>query len=270
MIYSISHHTSFNFENPQKAAMQRLHLIPISNISQQVLEWKIEIRGGFVELETTDFHGNSVQLCRQDPLADSLIISSNGKVEVKNNDGIVGPHKSAVPLALFKRSTSLSRPGPRLRKLAREIEIWQNLSNGTDPALMHHLSAQVYDRISYKRGMTDVTTSAEQALEVGAGVCQDHVHAFISIARIFGFPARYTSGYLMMDLEKIQTASHAWAEVYLDGIGWVGFDISNSISPDDRYIKIASGFDYNDVIPISGVRIGTGDEHLSTSIMVEQ
>ena len=118
--------------------------------------------------------------------------------------------------------------------------------------------------------MTDVTTSAEQALEVGAGVCQDHVHAFISIARIFGFPARYTSGYLMMDLEKIQTASHAWAEVYLDGLGWVGFDISNSISPDDRYIKIASGFDYNDVIPISGVRIGTGDEQLSTSIMVEQ
>ena len=262
MIYSISHHTSFNFENPQKAAMQRLHLIPISNACQQVLEWKIEIQGGSVELETTDFHGNSVQLCRQDPSADSLIISSN--------DGIVGPHKSAVPLALFKRSTSLSRPGPRLRKLAREIEIWQKLSNGTAPALMHHLSAQVYDRISYKRGVTDVTTSAEQALEVGAGVCQDHVHAFISIARIFGFPARYTSGYLMMDLEKIQTASHAWAEVYLDGLGWVGFDISNSISPDDRYIKIASGFDYNDVIPISGVRIGTGDEHLSTSIMVEQ
>ena len=74
----------------------------------------------------------------------------------------------------------------------------------------------------------------------------------------------------MMDHEKIQTASHAWAEVYLDGLGWVGFDISNSISPDDRYIKIASGFDYNDVIPISGVRIGTGDEHLLTSIMVEQ
>ena len=270
MIYSISHHTSFNFENPQKAAMQRLHLIPISNISQQVLEWKIEIQGGSVELETTDFHGNSVQLCRQDPSADSLIISSKGKVKVTNKNGIVGPHKSAVPLALFKRPTSLSIPGPRLRKLAREIEIWQNLSNVTEPALMHHLSAQVYDSISYKRGTTDVTTSAEQALEFGAGVCQDHVHAFISIARIFGFPARYTSGYLMMDLEKMQTASHAWAEVYLDGLGWVGFDISNSISPDDRYIKIASGFDYNDVIPISGVRIGTGDEHLSTSIMVEQ
>ena len=74
--------------------MQRLHLIPISNTSQQVLEWKIEIQGGSVELETTDFHGNSVQLCRQDPSADSLIISSNGKVEVTNNDGIVGRMKA--------------------------------------------------------------------------------------------------------------------------------------------------------------------------------
>lgn len=270
MIYSISHQTSFSFEEPQKAAIQRLHIMPISNANQRVLEWNIEIEGGSVELETMDFHGNSVQLCRKDPSADSLTISSNGKVKVTNKDGIVGQHKSAVPLALFKRFTSLSTPGPRLRKLAREIEIWQNLSKTNEPALMHHLSAQVYERISYKKGITDVTTTAEQALEAGAGVCQDHVHAFISIARIFGFPSRYTSGYLMMDLEKIQTASHAWAEVYLNGLGWVGFDISNSISPDHRYIKLASGFDYEDVIPISGVRIGSGDEHLSTSIVVEQ
>ena len=88
--------------------------------------------------------------------------------------------------------------------------------------------------------MTDVTTTAEQALEIGAGVCQDHVHAFMSVARIFGF-LRVTSGYLMMETDTIQTASHAWAEVYLDGLGWVGFDVSNAISPDQRYIKLASG-----------------------------
>ena len=82
----------------------------------------------------------------------------------------------------------------------------------------------------------------------------------MSVARIFGFPARYTAGYLMMETDTIQTASHAWAEVYLDGLGWVGFDVSNAISPDQRYIKLASGFDYADVVPISGVRIGTGSE----------
>ena len=74
----------------------------------------------------------------------------------------------------------------------------------------------------------------------------------------------------MMEADTIQTASHAWAEVYLEGLGWVGFDVSNSISPDQRYIKLASGFDYADVIPISGVWIGTGGERISTRIIVEQ
>ena len=107
-------------------------------------------------------------------------------------------------------------------------------------------------------------------MERSAGVCQDHAHAFISIARSIGFPARYASGYLMMDDTPLQQASHAWAEVYLSGLGWVGFDISNGISPDHRYIKLATGFDYADVSPVSGVRFGDGGEQVSTSIVFEQ
>ena len=270
MLYSISHQTHFVFEEAPRAVIQRLHLMPASKGNQRVLDWNIDIDGGSLELETLDFHGNCVHLCRQDPSADSLTISTNGKVDVTDRDGIVGQHESAVPLALFKKPTRLSMPGPRLRKLAREIELWETSSKATEPALMHHLSAQIYDCISYRKDITDVTTTAEQALEVGAGVCQDHAHAFISIARIIGFPARYVSGYLMRETDRIQTASHAWAEVHLDGLGWVGFDVSNAISPDQRYIKLATGFDYADVIPISGVRLGSGGERMTTSITVEQ
>ena len=107
-------------------------------------------------------------------------------------------------------------------------------------------------------------------MELGAGVCQDHVHAFLGVSRLLGYSARYVSGYLMMDENIIQEASHAWAEVYLDAIGWVGFDISNGISPDARYIKLATGFDYLDVIPLSGVRQGTGEETISTQIAISQ
>ena len=93
---------------------------------------------------------------------------------------------------------------------------------------------------------------------------------FCAVARLLGFKARYVSGYLMMDDTTIQDASHAWAEVHVDALGWVGFDISNSISPDDRYIRLATGFDYADVIPVSGVRVGDGNESMSTRIVVEQ
>ncbi len=101
-------------------------------------------------------------------------------------------------------------------------------------------------------------------------MCQDHVHVFLTITRLLGFSARYVSGYLMMSDKIIQEASHAWAEVHLDGLGWVGFDISNGISPDEKYIKLATGFDYHDVVPLSGIRHGSGNEKLITSIVIAE
>ena len=73
----------------------------------------------------------------------------------------------------------------------------------------------------------------------------------------------------MLDDTNIQDASHAWAEVYIEHLGWVGFDISNSISPDNRYVKLAVGFDYSDVIPIFGIRVGDSDEKINTKIIIE-
>ena len=270
MRYSIAHKTSFEFDNAPGAVIQRLHLTPRDFPGQQVIEWQIDIDGGSLELETTDYHGNRVHLCRHHPLANSITITCRGLVEADDLGGIIGQHDGAVPLAQFLQPTSLSMPGPRLRPLVREMESLQKPGDLGEPALMHQLSARVRDSIIYTRDVTDVTTTAEQAMELGGGVCQDHVHAFITIARQLGFPARYVSGYLMLDDTKIQSASHAWAEVHLDGLGWVGFDISNAISPDQRYIKLATGFDYADVIPVSGVRFGTGGEQISTRIIIEQ
>ena len=270
MRYSITHKTNFKFDDAPGAVIQRLHLMPRDFPGQQVIEWHIDVDGGSLELETTDYHGNSVHLCRHDPLSVSITITCHGLVEVDELGGIIGQHDGTVPLAQFLQPTSLSTPGPKLRPLVREMENLQKLGDLSEPAMMHQLSARVRDSIIYTRDVTDVTTTAEQAMEMGAGVCQDHVHAFIAIARQLGFAARYVSGYLMLDDTKIQLASHAWAEVHLDGLGWVGFDISNAISPDNRYIKLATGFDYTDATPVSGVRFGAGSEHLSTRIVVEQ
>ena len=89
-----------------------------------------------------------------------------------------------------------------------------------------------------------------------------------------GFPARYVSGYLMMNDRIDQEATHAWAEAYIPDIGWVGFDVSNGISPDDRYIRVATGLDYKDASPISGLRMGSGtssmNESMDVSIQVQQ
>ena len=193
MRYSITHKTSFKFDDAPGAVIQRLHLMPRDFPGQQVIEWRIDVDGGSLELETEDYHGNIVHLCRHEPLSGSITIICHGLVEVDDLSGIIGQHDGTVPLAQFLQPTSLSTPGPKLRPLVREMENLQKLGDLSEPAMMHQLSARVRDNIIYTRDVTDVTTTAEQAMEMGAGVCQDHVHAFIAIARQLGFAARYVS-----------------------------------------------------------------------------
>jgi transglutaminase-like putative cysteine protease len=162
--------------------------------------------------------------------------------------------------------TPLTRPGPKLRALLREV--------GTDRDdrldWLHRLSASVRDAVAYRLGETGVRTTAEQAVEQGGGVCQDHAHVFIAAARMADIPARYVSGYLMMDDRIEQDATHAWAEAHVDGLGWVGFDVSNGISPDRRYVRVATGRDYRDAAPVTGVSVGGRSAGMEVQVAVEQ
>jgi transglutaminase-like putative cysteine protease len=83
-------------------------------------------------------------------------------------------------------------------------------------------------------------------------------------------PTRYVSGYLMMNDRIDQEATHAWAEAHLDGLGWVGFDISNGISPDTRYVRVATGRDYTEAAPVTGISFGSSEQELRVALAVEQ
>ncbi len=134
---------------------------------------------------------------------------------------------------------------------------------------MHALMAIIHETVRYEPGETQVGTSAEEALERGKGVCQDHAHILISAARTLGLPARYVSGYLMMEDHPQQTASHAWADVHIAGLGWVGFDPANKVCPDDRYVRIASDY-VTAMLRRFRTGDGTGTETLKVAVTVEQ
>ncbi|MGL6211115.1 MAG: transglutaminase-like domain-containing protein, partial [Paracoccaceae bacterium] len=106
-----------------------------------------------------------------------------------------------------------------------------------------------------------------EALAQGAGVCQDHAHVLIAAARHLGLPARYVSGYLLVTGDTSE-AAHAWAEVHVKGLGWVGFDPTNRCCPDARYIRLGSGLDAQDAAPIRGVSQGLGEESLMVTVAV--
>ena len=86
----------------------------------------------------------------------------------------------------------------------------------------------------------------------------------------WAIPARYVTGYLVTDQEAPAEAHHAWAEVYLDGLGWVGFDPANHICPTERYVRLACGLDAGSAAPISGTRRGGVDEVLDVVVEVQQ
>ncbi len=266
MRLAIRHTTKYTFEDPVVHALQRLRLTPKTTQGQSILEWKMDYQNAHAELEYEDQNHNSVTLVAIEPGAREVIVSCHGTVETEDHSGVIGRHAGHLPLWSFVGQTSLTRPGPRLRQLVRALDF----SDQKRLDFLHALSEAVRNEVKYRTGVTGVSTTAEEALEGGAGVCQDHAQIFIGAAREVGVPARYVSGYLMMNDRIDQEATHAWAEAFVDGLGWVGFDVSNGISPDPRYVRVATGRDYRDAAPITGITFGSATQDLHVDVAVEQ
>ncbi len=266
MRLSVKHQTHYNFKDSLNYGLQQLRLTPKTNSGQNCINWELSISGGDIQAEFLDHHNNHVHLVALHPDTKHVEITSKGLLDIESNHGIIGDHKGFAPLWYFQTQTDLTKAGKQVMALLKGLSHPLNHT----PQSFHNLSETIASSVHYETGTTNSSTNAEQAVSLGKGVCQDHAHIFISIARQAGFSARYISGYLMMNDRVMQEATHAWAEVYLDNLGWVGFDVSNGISPDERYIRLASGLDYQDVAPISGMTYGGAGESLSVNIQVQQ
>ena len=267
MRLAVEHTTHYQYDAPVHYALQQVRLTPKGRPGQQLVgDWAVEVEGGERQLHYTDHHGNGVDLIAVSGGARELVIRCRGEVELVTFDGVIGLHRGAMPLWTFLRPTPLTRAGRGVRALTAAL----GRDFGSDIERAHALSALIVDRLAYRIGMTDADTSAEQALGGEGGVCQDHAHIFIAAMRHLGHPARYVSGYLMMNDRTQQDATHAWAEAHFDHIGWIGFDVSNGHSPDQRYIRVATGLDYRDAAPVRGMRYGAAQENLVVQLQVQQ
>ncbi|GAA5067627.1 transglutaminase family protein [Roseibacterium beibuensis] len=266
MKLKIKHTTTYNFDQPVPYGLQQLRLTPKSRAGQAVVDWQMSIEGGEIQTDYNDHHQNRVTLISFDAGATSVVIHCEGEVENADLHGIVGKHTGFAPLWHFQKSTELTRAGPNVRRLAKGLRD----EVAEDVPRLHALSARIIEEVPYEIGTTHATTTAEEAIEHGCGVCQDHAHIFVAAARSMGYPARYVSGYLMMEDRIHQDASHAWAEAHVEGLGWVGFDVSNGYSPDARYVRVATGLDYREAAPVSGMHFGGAGDAMGIDIMVQQ
>ena len=264
MLLKISHRTEYRYDVPVHYALQRLRLVPRTGSTQAVLSWSVAVNGAREEVRFFDQFENETRLVSLEPGSQLISIEAEGEIETNDTAGISGSHRGFAPLWLFQQETPLTHAGERVRELAASVD------GGSEIDRLHRLMNTIAERVAYTPGATGVQTAAEEALVQGSGVCQDHAHIFSAAARLLGFPARYVSGYLMMNDRIDQAASHAWAEAHVPALGWVAFDASNGISPDGRYVRVATGRDYRDAMPVSGIRLGLAEEQLAVHITVEQ
>jgi transglutaminase-like putative cysteine protease len=178
----------------------------------------------------------------------------------------VGP----IPLEHFTCSTRLTEADAAVRELAASVPSLASSSN------LIALSEQILQRVKYNPGITEVTSTAAQALALGNGVCQDHAHLMLACCRARGVPARYVSGYIEpgevlsegSPLGGEHGASHAWVDVWLDGKGWISIDVTHATFASEIYCRLAVARDYEAAAPVRGRRIGGMDEQLKVSVTV--
>ena len=269
MKLTVSHRSNYLFEPPTRGVVQSLRLSPSLFDGQKVLNWSVTVAEAEMGASFRDGSGDWVQTISMLGPVSEMTVVVEGEVETTDLAGVLKGHKEKVPPMTYLRGTRATRPDKGLRQLA-ETALAEKA--GTTPLEQAHaLSAAVADAIAYRPGETHSHTTAAEALELGLGVCQDHAHALIGVAHAAGLPARYVTGYLhSTDDGAAHEASHAWAEIHVQDLGWVGFDASNRCCPDERYIRLGSGYDALDAAPIRGITKGNGDESLKVTVAIQQ
>jgi len=264
MRLAIHHRTVYRYSEPATHSIQYLRLIPRRDNRQRVVAWHLGVPAH--TSECLDAYGNTVRVLVMDRFHDEIAIDVDGVVDTRDNTDGPRENESSLNPLVFLRQTPLTEADATLQEFARGFA---SPVASDIPAGLVDLMNGIRRVVRYEQGTTDVQTAASAVFAQGAGVCQDHSHVFIACCRALGVPARYVSGYLYSERDSaLQAASHAWAEAWVDGLGWLSFDVANSGATDIAHLRLAVGRDYLDACPIRGVRFGGGAEAMDVHVRV--
>jgi len=262
MRLTVRHTTRYKYETPLANAMQQLRLTPPACNGQSIQDWSIQAPGIERATTYTDAFGNLVHMVSNRRLTEDVEITATGTVDTEDLSGVFGKQKNAAPSRIYSRVTPLTEANQAIRKLGSLLDETDRIAG------CHALMHAIRDKVGYKIGVTETHASAITVLNAGEGVCQDHAHIFIAALRSKGLPARYVSGYLLLEADQESEAHHAWAEVYVNDLGWLGFDVSNGLCPTDHYIRLTTGLDSRSAAPIRGIQFGGDAENMNVEVDV--
>ena len=264
MIIEINYKTSYEFTSRVPRLVQCLNIYPTECKNQKVIDCDINASKGKLEENPVDALGHKTFNIYIKNLEEPQTITMKSKVETRDYSGIMKGLNESVHPSCFLRQTNLTIPNSKI------INLLKTKNKKKSVEFCHELNNTVGQSIKYLSGSTNIYTSAKDAIDQGSGVCQDFSHILIGLARFHNFPARYVNGFLLDDTEVAENDTHAWVEIYINDLGWVGFDPCHKRCINDKYIRVGCGYDFSFTSMIKGVKSNyNGEEYMSKALNVQ-
>lgn len=248
-----------NFDSPVEKHRFTLKCCPQSNRRQRILELNMDVCPKEFLARDRDSFGNICVYGHAEGQHSAFSVEVEGMANtgLSHYETAADEHK----LGMYRYTTGYTKPGEALKAYASGFDLPEGMGNYAKAVV---LMESLYRDFSYVQGVTDINTTAEEALKLGKGVCQDYSHILIALCHMFRIPARYVVGMLCGE-----GLSHAWVEVCDSGF-WIGLDPTNNLVVGEQHIKISSGRDYGDCRINQGVFTGFAGQSQEISVIVEE
>jgi transglutaminase-like putative cysteine protease len=243
--------------------------MPHTNERQVLRHFEISVSPTAKTSDHRDWLGNTVHQFSILGVHSAVLVTSVSTVETRNMshefdelkaplEGLIRDHRSWD----FLQHHGPVMDDPALPALVQRLGLDKVRRVGQAIDLVMNRTRDV---ITYRRGVTHSGSTVSDVLASGAGVCQDFAHLSLALLRRVGVPCRYVSGYLYReDVASLET--HAWAEAFVPGVGWIAFDPTHGIQVTEDYVSVAVGRSYADVPPNRGVYRGSASESINASV----
>ena len=262
MKLTIDHRTAYRFSRPQARLVQMLRLSPQNTHDQTVARWRIDVDRDARLREGCDGWGNRVTMLYVDGPLDAIELAVAGEVLTSHSAGVLHGAAEPLPPALFLRDTAATPRDPVIADWAREVA-------GGDERLgaLHRINEALHARFRLDRGRPEAGLSAADAWTRSGATPRDMAQMFAVATRSIGAPARYVSGYSLLAGDH-RPGPHGWAEAWVEGIGWIGFDPCIGRSPEEGHVRVAHALDAAGCAAVAGSRLGEGEERLEVDVSV--
>ncbi len=263
MRLSIEHRTTYVFTAPQGRVVQLLRMTPSDTHDQTVANWHIDIDCDARMTSHRDAFCNATTMLYCEGPLERIELSVTGEVVTSSSGGVLHGVSEQLPPRFYLRSTPTTLADDAIAAFARDT------ANGTDIPALHRLNRAIRARFTDDCQRPTPGLSAADAFARESLTARDMAQLFVAAARAVNVPARYVSGYCDLAGDHRPTP-HGWAEAWVHGLGWVGFDPWLGQSPEEHHVRVAVALDSAGAAPVAGSRLGEGRERLEVEVTVQR